>query len=238
MARIPVLQQSPLNRIQPNGGFPHPPWLTATVNEHSTDRLALFDWRRSIQSLYANVRALLPDEPIEAHRVWRDTRDDLFENHSQSALSDDGRVAFTGLEYFDYDPSLAFAAPIERVAVERIQLGTSSGDPMMFERFGRLTMPVGTLDVYWLDEYGGGVFVPFRDLTAGDETYGAGRYLLDTAKSADLGSTADGDLVVDFNFAYNPSCSYNDVWSCPLARPGSRLDIRLEAGERRYAGPR
>ena len=239
VARTPVLQQSPLNRIQPNGGFPLlSPWLTESVNERPTDRLALFDWRRSIEALYANVRALLGVAPSEAHRVWRDTRDDLFEDHSQSALSDAGRDAFTGLGYFDYDPSLAFVAPVERVAVERIQLGTSAGESMTFERFGRVTMPVGTLDVYWLDDYGGGVFVPFRDRTAGHETYGAGRYLLDTAKGADLGSTSGGELVLDFNFAYNPSCSYNDVWSCPLARPGSRLDVRIEAGERRYTGPR
>lgn len=215
-----------------------PMWLTANVNDNSTDRLDLFDWRRSIQALYANVRRLLPDAPSEAHQILRSTRDDLFKNHSQSALSGAGRDAFTGLEYFDYDPSLAFVAPVERVEVERVELGTSAGESMTFERFGRVTMPIGSLDVYWLDDYGGGVFVPFRDLTAGSETYGAGRYLLDTAKGADLGSTTEGDLVLDFNFAYNPSCSYNDAWSCPLARPGSRLDVRIEAGERRYTGPR
>lgn len=205
---------------------------------HPPDRLALFDWRRRVQRLYANVRRLLPEASIEAHREWRATRDEMFKNHSQSALSAVGREAFTGLEYFDYDPALSFTAPIEKVAVERIELGTSSGESMVFERFGRVDLPIGSLDVYWLNDYGGGVFVPFRDLTAGDETYGAGRYLLDTAKGADLGSTAEGDLVLDFNFAYSPSCSYNDAWSCPLARPGSRLATRIEAGERRYTGPR
>jgi uncharacterized protein (DUF1684 family) len=88
-----------------------------------------------------------------------------------------------------------------------------------------------TLELYWLDEYAGGLFVPFRDLSSGDTTYGAGRYLLDTVKGADLGM--DGDrLVLDFNFAYNPSCSYDPGWVCPLAPPANRLTILVEAGER------
>ncbi|HVM10097.1 MAG TPA: DUF1684 domain-containing protein [Acidimicrobiales bacterium] len=83
-----------------------------------------------------------------------------------------------------------------------------------------------------LEGYGGGLFLPFRDATAGDTTYGGGRYLLDTVKGADLGSTGSGDLVLDFNFAYHPSCAHDPRWSCPLAPPGSRLDVRMEAGER------
>jgi hypothetical protein len=108
---------------------------------------------------------------------------------------------------------------------------------MAFERFGTVTLPVGALDVFWLDAYGGGLFVPFRDSTAGNESYGGGRYLLDTVKGADLGSTAAGALVFDFNFAYNPSCSYDPAWTCPLPPPGNRLDIRVEAGEKVYTAP-
>ena len=78
------------------------------------------------------------------------------------------------------------------------------------------------LELYWLDAYGGGMFVPFADATSGDETYGAGRYLLDTVKGADLG-TEDGRLVLDFNLAYNPSCSYDPRWACPLSPPANRL---------------
>jgi uncharacterized protein len=75
------------------------------------------------------------------------------------------------------------------------------------------------------------VFVPFADATAGDETYGAGRYLLDTVKGADLG-TDGGRLVLDFNLAYNPSCSYDPRWSCPLAPPPNRLAVAVRMGER------
>ena len=87
------------------------------------------------------------------------------------------------------------------------------------------------LDLYWLEGYAGGLFVPFADATSGETTYGAGRYLLDTVKGADLG-THHGRLVLDFNFAYNPSCSYDPRWSCPLAPPGNRLTVAITAGER------
>ena len=106
---------------------------------------------------------------------------------------------------------------------------------MAFERVGVADFRLGDadceLELYWLDAYGGGLFVPFGDATSGDETYGAGRYLLDTVKGADLGM--DGDrLVLDFNLAYNPSCAYDPRWACPLTPPANRLEIAVRAGER------
>jgi uncharacterized protein len=100
-----------------------------------------------------------------------------------------------------------------------------------FVRFGAFDLDVGSLEVFWLDAYGGGVFIPFRDATSGSSTYGGGRYLLDTAKGADLGSI-DDRLVLDFNFAYHPSCVYDPKWVCPLAPPSNRLAVAIEAGER------
>ena len=73
--------------------------------------------------------------------------------------------------------------------------------------------------------------MPFRDATAGSSTYGAGRYLLDTAKGADLGLDG-GLLVLDFNFSYHPSCRYDPAWQCPLAPPQNVLAVAIEAGER------
>ena len=81
-------------------------------------------------------------------------------------------------------------------------------------------------------EYAGGLFVPFGDATNGTATYAAGRYLLDTAKGADLGVTPDDELILDFNFAFQPSCAFDPRWACPLAPPEARLGIAIEAGER------
>ena len=95
----------------------------------------------------------------------------------------------------------------------------------------RSDAPFGSDDVYWIEVYGGGVFVPFRDATSGSETYGAGRYLLDTIKGADLGGEGDR-LILDFNYAYNPSCAYDPRWSCPLAPAVNWLQVPIQAGER------
>jgi uncharacterized protein (DUF1684 family) len=91
------------------------------------------------------------------------------------------------------------------------------------------------LSLFWVEGYGGGVFLSFRDATSGKETYGAGRYLLDTVKGADLG-LEDGRLVLDFNLAYQPSCSYDPAWACPLAPPENRLPVAVRAGERLRPG--
>jgi uncharacterized protein len=89
---------------------------------------------------------------------------------------------------------------------------------------------LGSLDVWWLDSYRGGVFLPFRDATSGVSTYGAGRYVLDTIKGADLGGAAS-NLVVDLNFAYQPSCAYDEAWACPLPGVGNRLEAEVPVGE-------
>ena len=92
--------------------------------------------------------------------------------------------------------------------------------------------------MYWLEGYGGGLWLPFSDATSGAETYGGGRYLYDTIKGADLGISG-ADIVLDFNFAYNPSCAYDERWSCPLSPPENRLPFAVKAGERMpYGSPR
>jgi uncharacterized protein (DUF1684 family) len=109
--------------------------------------------------------------------------------------------------------------------------GSLAAESFPLRPIGVVRLPFGTLQVLWIDVYGGGVFLPVRDATAGEETYGAGRYLLDTVKGADLGGDAD-ELVVDFNYAYHPSCTYDPRWSCPLAPLANRLSVPVRAGER------
>ena len=198
------------------------------------EALSLADYRRRVSGLYAQVREQREADPHAAFAHWRAGRDDLFANHTQSALDAARREGFRGLNYYDYDPRFAVRSRIDgNVAAERFDVATSSGSTVAFVRIGRVTLPWGQLDLFWLDAYGGGLFLPFRDATAGDTTYGGGRYLLDTVKGADLGSTRD-ELTLDFNFAYHPSCHYNAEWACPLAPPDNRLDVRIEAGEQTF----
>ena len=196
------------------------------------NELDLLDWKRRIFELYAEIRE--SPEPETTWRHWRATRDDLFRNHPQSPLPPETRAAFAGLPTFDYDPALRVLADVEPAERERREIATSGEDPYAFTRFGRARFELAgeaqSLDLFWLEGYGGGVFLSFADATSGRETYGAGRYLLDTVKGADLGSE-DGRLVLDFNFAYNPSCAYDPRWVCPLAPPGNRLRTAVRGGE-------
>ena len=125
------------------------------------------------------------------------------------------------------------AAREERPGAE--DLPASGGLGMPLTRIGRVSFSIGqtavTLGVYWFEDYAGGIFIPFRDATSGQETYGAGRYLWDSAKGADLG-VAGNRLVLDFNYAYHPSCVYDRRWNCPLAPAENRLPIAIRAGER------
>jgi uncharacterized protein (DUF1684 family) len=90
-----------------------------------------------------------------------------------------------------------------------------------------------SLSVLWIEGYGNGLFLPFRDATNGRETYGAGRYLLDTVKGADQGGDpAGGTLVLDFNLGYHPSCAWDPRWVCPLAPPANALPVEVRVGER------
>jgi uncharacterized protein len=199
------------------------------------DTLALLDWKRRVFSLYATVRAL---EPEAGWTLWRETRDELFRSHPQSPLPAGRRSSFEGLEYWPYDPQARVLAELEDVEAAPEPVETSGQEPITFRPFARASFELRgeqlSLEVSWLAAYGGGAFLCFRDATSGRESYGGGRYLLDTVKGADLGEDA-GRLVLDFNFAYNPSCSYDPGWVCPLAPPANRLTVAVEAGEKHHS---
>jgi uncharacterized protein len=191
--------------------------------------LTLLDWRRRTFALYASARGAA--DPEAGWRAWRAGRDELFATHPDSPLSADARSSFGGLPFAPYDPALRFEPVLAPAAPERREVPTAADGVVPFERIGTVALgDLGRVDVWWLDSYGGGVFVPLRDGSAGAGTYGGGRYLLDTVKGADLGG-GSGRLVVDLNFAYHPSCAYDPRWSCPLAPEGNRLAAPVDAGE-------
>ncbi|MGH2699568.1 MAG: DUF1684 domain-containing protein [Actinomycetota bacterium] len=193
----------------------------------------LLDWRRRVFDLYGEIRE--SPEPEWAWRRWREVRHELFATHPQSPLPPEARAGFAGLDYYDYDPAFRVPAECRDATPESYDIATSGPEPMRFARRGVATFELRgqtvELELYWLESYAGGLFLPVKDTTSGRTTYGAGRYLLDTAKGADLGTVGNG-LVLDFNFAYNPSCSYDARWVCPLATPANTLDLALESGER------
>jgi uncharacterized protein (DUF1684 family) len=199
--------------------------------------ISLADWRRRVAEVYARVRAN-PD-PRTAWRDWRAVRDALFAEHPQSPLPPAQRAGFHALPFFDYDPELRLLVEIDEPggrAARRLDIGADGTvvlEPAARTR-GLADTLGGELTVYWTSGYGGGVFLPFTDATSGAETFGGGRYLLDGLKGADLGQ-AEGRLVLDFNFAYNPSCAHSAAWTCPLAPAENRLPGAVRAGEQAAA---
>jgi uncharacterized protein len=197
------------------------------------DPFDLLDWKRRVSELYAAVRSAA--DPGAAWERWRAAREDLFRSHPQSPIEPDRRGTFSGLSFFDYDPSYRVLATVRPAEPETYDIQSSGDGTFRFTRFAVAELEVRgephALECYWLAGYGGGLFLSFRDGTSGQETYGAGRYLLDTVKGADLGMD-DGRLILDFNFAYNPSCAYDPAWVCPLTTPANRLAVPIQAGER------
>ena len=189
----------------------------------------LTDWRRAVAELYAQVRRAGDGE--HGWELWRAGRERLYREHPQSPVPAPERAAFR-FPCFPHDPGLRVLAalnpapPRHRDGDDDVPGMTSVGE-LRFAIAGR----EHRLTAYWLDGYAGGLFVPFQDTTSGRTTYGGGRYVLDTAKGADLGREGDR-IVLDFNCAFAPSCAHDPRWRCPLAPPESRLDVAIEAGER------
>jgi uncharacterized protein len=207
--------------------------LTATDPQPYLD---LVDWRRRVGDLY---RISGPD----ALTQFRAARDELFRTHPSSAIEPQDKASFTGLHYFDEDPTYRVTARVEPGDGTELVIDTGGEDgAVTYRRVGRLVFTLDGqecgLTVLSLVQYAGGLFVPFRDRTSGRETYGGGRYLFDTAKDTDglvleVRSGAS-DVVLDFNYAYNASCAYSPRWACPLAPPENHLPVAIKAGEKNY----
>jgi uncharacterized protein (DUF1684 family) len=213
-------------------------------DEAATQRLLLADWRRRVAELYVEVRAVALADPAGAWERWRAEREALYRGHPQSPVPAGDRAGFRA-RHWPYDDRLRASvrvspspSPGAGLALAPLTLPNSGAESPAFDRIGVLPLPLpggATRDVplFWMRGYSGGMFLPLGDATNGDQTYGAGRYLLDTAKSADLGGDPEaGTLVVDLNFAFQPSCAFDPRWACPLAPPESRVPVRVEAGER------
>ncbi|HEX2680502.1 MAG TPA: DUF1684 domain-containing protein [Candidatus Dormibacteraeota bacterium] len=198
--------------------------------------LDLADWRRRVGDLYR-----LRGENALAE--FRRGRDELFRTHPQSPIEPDERGGFKGLQYFGLDPSYRVTATLEPGDGTELVIDTGGADgTIRYHRAGTLVFKLVhqecRLTVLSLAQYAGGLFVPFRDMTSGHETYGGGRYLFDTAKNTD-GLVLDlkagsPNVILDFNYAYNASCAYSSRWACPLAPRENQLSVAVRAGELAY----
>ena len=161
---------------------------------------------------------------------FRAEKDRVFAKDPHSPLTPQQRRAFRGLAYFDENPQLVIHASIDRkVEPGEVLMATSGGEEQRYRRYGLVRFHVDQQPaqvVLYASDDSDDLFVPFRDVTSGTETYGAGRY---------LEVHPHGDHVtIDFNYAYNPNCAYDPSWSCPLPPAENWLKVPIRAGEKRF----
>jgi len=198
----------------------------------------LADYRCRVFEMYSHVRVSTQNPEVRWRR-FRSDQDSSFKTHPQTSLNPEQVADFTSLRYYPYNPAHRLTHPVEPLSErEAIQINLQDDCPTRLMAFERISFGIDNQKVsptlFWIMGYGGGIFLPFKDLTNLNETYPGGRFLLDTIKGADLGWEGD-KLVIDFNFAFNPSCAYNTRWHCPLPPPENHLSVSFRAGEMRYA---
>ncbi len=157
---------------------------------------------------------------------FRHNKDDFFKNDPQSPLTHEQKHHFSGLNYFKENSDLVFTVNVEEFPKKSlVNIQTSTGEIQHYQRYGKFTFDVNgksvELTLFTSDNE---FFLPFTDGLSGKETYGAGRYL----EPIDLGN---GRLKIDFNYAYNPYCAYNELYSCPITPAENRLNVPIKAGE-------
>jgi len=199
----------------------------------------LADWRRRINDIYARVRAM--EDPYQGWRYWHDARTDLFRSHPMSPLPEAEKRGLQQIAVFPYDPDLRFEVGLKPVEKARFEDDLGGDGVLKYSSLAKtagLKAALGAeLTVYWIEGYGGGLFIPFRDASSGQETFGGGRYVVDAIKGSDLGVGPAGGLLLDFNFAYNPSCAFNDAYVCPLSPPKNRFETAIRGGEQMLVQP-
>ena len=191
--------------------------------------LSLINWRFEIAALYQRVSSSESLKDIWPNFIAERKR--LYKTHKQSPLQESKSIAF-----FNYNPSFCFEVSLRSLSQVNCQTVDGGRDGLInlhaVARTSGLSPYLGAeLTIYQFAHYGGGLFLPFRDNTNGTLSYGGGRYLIDTAKSAWLGFKSDR-LRLDFNFSYFPSCAHDNRYICPLSPPENTLPIAIEAGEK------
>jgi uncharacterized protein (DUF1684 family) len=177
------------------------------------------------------------DETICAIQIFREEKDYFLKNAPNSPLKESDRLHLKGLHYFPVNPMYRFEGEIERYIINindpkyYATFQTNKGPKKRYIRYGKFRFTHEGKD-YTLELYksilGDKIFIPFYDKTSGQETYEGGRYV--DSEIAMPGYR----IVIDFNYAYNPSCAYNDKFVCVLPLEENRLNIKILAGEKKF----
>lgn len=188
-------------------------------------------------TLLAQVESTLLSESAESQKELNES----YLNQETSILEIDDFKKFEGLEFYPLDSKYIVRAQFIRTPNEQpFLMPTSTSRLPEYVKYGEahfyledkeliLSLYQST-DLAKDSEYADYLFLPFTDLTSGNESYGGGRYL-------DLKIPEGDTLIIDFNKAYNPYCAYNSKYSCPIPPEENDILVRIEAGVKDYKKP-
>jgi len=167
---------------------------------------------------------------------WRKDRDQFFKTHQRSPLTPAEKKRFKGLKYYPFDSQYVFSSQIERYILHinnpkyYATFLTNKGTNKRYIRYGKLQFRLNGKD-YSIEAYksilSDMLFIPFKDMTNGKETYEGGRYI-------DAEILPGYRMMLDFNMAYHPSCAYNEKFICALPPKENMLEIEIKAGEKTF----
>jgi len=168
---------------------------------------------------------------------FRVEKDESFKNLPDSPIQN--REVFRQLAYFAPDPAYRIVANLEPIQdTTRLKVGRTDGTTEYMIRYAFASFQLGgkphkLLVLKSADASDDQLILPFSDKTNGFDTYGGGRYLDEHNKGLELNGQ-ESKLVIDFNFAYNPFCTYNPNYSCPIPPTQNYMDTHIKAGEKDF----
>ncbi len=168
---------------------------------------------------------------------FRQEIDQFMRHHPQSPLDRAARKKFKGLSYYPEETRFIFDLAISRFPDDDplIPMQTSTSDIVEYRRWGEVHFVVDGEEaslVIFSGPAGDDLFLPFKDATNNDATYGAGRYM--DSHRPGLWRLSEDSLRLDFNYAYNPYCAYSPYYSCPLPPRENWLKVAIQAGEKKF----
>lgn len=169
---------------------------------------------------------------IKTVNNYRDSLNAVFMSGMNKVIPTEKRTPAHHLQFFDVKENYRISAQFTRINTnETFIMETNTDRKPVYRVFGKFVFEVEnqalSLKVYQDTAHSDVLFCPFKDLTNGKQSYGAGRYLNFTLKDT-------LQPIIDFNYAYNPYCAYNPDFSCPIPPSDNHLQVQIPAGEMKW----
>ena len=201
--------------------------------------------------LFATIIGLCFNEKLSAQKKrtkiftsnkdFRTKMNKEFADTAETPLTKEGLAKFKEIDFFPVKMKYYVKAKLTVTPSEEpFEMPRSKGNTGTYRKYGTATFTLHgkscRVSVYQFmklandDKYKNYLFLPFKDMTNGKQTYGGGRFL-------DLEIPEGDTLIIDFNKAYNPLCCYgNPKYSCPIPPKENHLEVKILAGEKKYKG--